>query len=68
MNIDEIIKYEAGELNDEQTLCLFSNLIRSGMAWKLQGHYGRTAKALIDDGWLDGYGMFQDKCYENDIL
>ena len=68
MNIDDIIKYEAGELNDEQTLCLFSNLIRSGAAWSLQGHYGRTARALIDDGWLDNYGMFQDKCYDNGIL
>ena len=68
MNIEDIIKYEEGRLNDAQTLRLFSNLIRSGAVWSLQGHYGRTARALIDDGWLDNYCMFQDKCYDNGIL
>lgn len=68
MNIDDIIKYEEGRLNDAQTLRLFSNLIRSGAVWSLQGHYGRTASAMIQDGWISQRGELQDKCYDNGIL
>ena len=35
----------AGILSDCQ------ELITSGMAWKMQGSYGRTANALIDAGY-----------------
>ena len=58
---DEIIKYEDGQLNDIQTLELFSHLIKTGMAWRLQGSYGRTAAALIDDGFLDRQGNLTPK-------
>jgi hypothetical protein len=68
MNIEDIIKYEEGRLNDAQTLRLFSNLIRSGEVWGLQGHYGRTASAMIQDGWISRSGELQDKCYDNGIL
>lgn len=50
MQIDQIIAYENGELNEEETIELFQSLIDSGMAWQLQGHYGRTAAALIEAG------------------
>lgn len=50
--IDRIIAYEQGELNGAECVYLFSELVRSGMAWSLQGHYGRTASALIDNGIL----------------
>ena len=52
----EIMDYESGELSDNQTIDLFSRLINSGMAWQLQGHYGRTAKALIEAGYIDKQG------------
>lgn len=45
-----IIAYESGELSDEDTVILFQHLIDSGLAWSLQGHYGRTATALINAG------------------
>lgn len=46
----QIIAYEQDDLSDDDTVKLFQNLVDSGLAWQLQGHYGRTAKALIDAG------------------
>lgn len=54
--VDSIIAYEMGELNDQEVVCLFSDLVKSGMAWSLQGSYGRTANALIEEGWIDREG------------
>lgn len=45
-----IIAYESGELDDDGVIELFQYLIDSGLAWQLQGHYGRTAIALIREG------------------
>ena len=51
--IDKIIAYEQGELNDEQTLEFFQELVNNGMAWILQGHYGRTAMRLLEAGLIE---------------
>lgn len=51
--IDRIMDYEAGELGQEETIELFQQLVNSGLAWRLQGHYGRTARALIDAGLVE---------------
>jgi hypothetical protein len=57
MNItDKIIDYECGNLDDTETLNLFAELIKNGMAWSLQGSYGRTAHALIEDGLISVKG------------
>ena len=50
--IDYIILYETDQLDDLNTLKLFSKLIKNGMAWTLQGHYGRTANKLIESEYL----------------
>ena len=50
--IDKIIAYEQGELNDAETLELFQALVDNGMAWILQGFYGRTAMSLLDAGLI----------------
>ena len=42
-----IISYESGEMEETEFLELFSYLIKTGLAWTLQGCYGRTAAALI---------------------
>lgn len=49
---DRIIAYESGDLDDDQAIELFQELVDSGLAWKLQGHYGRVARALIDEGFI----------------
>jgi hypothetical protein len=59
--LDYIISYEAGELSDKNTLILFSHLIKTGRAWHLQGHYGRTAEALIQDNFISRQGKLLDK-------
>lgn len=48
--VDAIIDYECGALDLDGVLGLFSELIRTGQAWQLQGSYGRTARYLIDEG------------------
>ena len=52
MEIDLIIRYEMGELDEDETITLFQHLVDTGMAWQLQGHYGRAAAALIEAGYI----------------
>ena len=47
---ERICDYEIGELSEEDTIDLFQDLVNTGMAWQLQGSYGRTAKAMIEAG------------------
>jgi hypothetical protein len=48
--LDQVVKYESGELDDPTTIELFQSLIESGLAWSLPGNYGRTASELISLG------------------
>jgi len=49
---DLIIAFEQGELDDEEVIELFQRLVNNGMAWTLQGSYGRTAMDLIRAGLI----------------
>lgn len=46
-----VIDYEGGDLDEQEIIEGFQELINNGMAWSLQGHYGRTATALIEEGY-----------------
>ena len=49
-SVDDIIRYEQGEMSDDEIIEFFQGLIDSGACWTLQGHYGRTAASLIEQG------------------
>lgn len=48
--VDKMISYENGEMDDEEVIAFFQELIDTGMAWTLQGSYGRAASHLIESG------------------
>ena len=54
--VEQIIAYESGELDEDNTIALFQELVNSGIVWQLQGHYGRLAKYLIEEGYVTPKG------------
>lgn len=50
--IDAITRWETGSLPEPEELELFQHLVDTGMAWQLQGAYGRHAQRLIDAGLI----------------
>lgn len=52
IDVGLIMDYEEGALDAHEVVELFSALVQSGQAWTLQGHYGRQAAALIENGIL----------------
>ena len=61
-----IMDYESGELEFADMLTLFGLLVETGHAWTLQGHYGRTAAALIEQGYIGRDGTVYIDDYEGD--
>jgi hypothetical protein len=45
-----ICDYESGLMDAADTIALFQRLIDTGMAWRLQGSYGRTAALMLQQG------------------
>ncbi len=50
--VSGIIEFENGEMDEEETIEFFQELVDIGMAWTLQGFYGRTATDLINAGMV----------------
>lgn len=57
MIVSSIIQYESGEMDTTETVEFFAELIKSGMAYNLQGSYGRMANALIERGLISSDGV-----------
>ena len=51
-----IVDYEQGQLSEVDSIKLFAHLIKTRLAWKLQGSYGRMAHNLIDSGIINFKG------------
>jgi hypothetical protein len=52
VNLQELQNFERGDLSPEEIIDLFQRLVDGGLVHCLQGHYGRTAEALIEAGLI----------------
>lgn len=50
--VASIQDYESGSLDEDGTIELFQYLVDTGLAWTLQGSYGRQAKRMLDAGLI----------------
>lgn len=48
--VDSIIRFENGDMDEEEVINFVQALIDTGMAWQLQGSYGRLAAQYIRAG------------------
>jgi hypothetical protein len=53
---DKVMDWEEGKMTPEQEVEFFADLIKSGLAWRLQGMYGRRARDFIEAGLIDRQG------------
>jgi hypothetical protein len=56
ISIGKIVDYESGEMPEEDVIPFFAELVQTGMAWTLQGSYGRMAASLIEGGYISREG------------
>ena len=52
--------------SEEQVIEAWQHLIDTGMAWTLQGWFGRTAQALIEQGVCEHPRNKQNHTHDND--
>ena len=54
--INAIISYESGEMTPDDVIYFFAELVETGFINGLQGHYQRTARDLIEGGYISEDG------------
>jgi len=59
-----VIEYETEDHSLEWIVQLFADLIATGLAWKLQGRYGREASDFIREEIIDCNGNVDWDYYE----
>jgi len=47
---ERITSFEFGELDTDEIVILFQDLVDDGIVWELQGNYGRLAARLLKTG------------------
>jgi len=60
--VQDILKYEQGDMNWEQVVAFFQRLIDTGLITHLQGSYQRMARLLVETGQCDVPSRGQDSC------
>jgi hypothetical protein len=71
-HLKDVLSYEQGEQDEDQTVAFFQRIINDGTVWHLQGAYGRKAMELIRNrlcmlgkqGFHDAYGNYVPSRYE----
>jgi len=56
INVSDVIAFEEGEMTQDEAVEFMAALVQSGMAWQLQGFYGRTANSMIEAGLISAEG------------
>jgi len=51
--VDKMMLYEGGDMNEEETVEFFQELLDRRLINSLQGHYQRTAELLLELGHID---------------
>jgi hypothetical protein len=52
LDTDDFIRWEDGDMTLDQEILFFQTLVDQGLAFKLQGMYGRRAEQLIKEGYV----------------
>jgi len=63
--IENIIKYENGEMTEGEEIIFFQELVISGKLYSLQGHYRRHAERLLLEGKIERAKMFCERLRNN---
>lgn len=50
VDVDKVIRFEDGDLTEDETVAFFQELLDTGGIYRLQGSYQRTMKHFIENG------------------
>ena len=65
--MNRVIEYQTEDHSLEWNLQFFADLIATGLAWRLEGHFGREAKAYIENGLVSAQGEIDWDYYQENF-